>query len=306
MRGNLAVQYAGAALAWGASFLFIKVGLEGLSFTQVVLWRLVFGAVTLGAVLGLTRTRLPREAATWAHLSVLAVAQCVVPWLLFSWAEQSISSGLASIYNATTPLMTMSVALAFLPGEKLTDAKLFGLLLGFTGVVVVLAPWQAGIIGSVPAQLACLGATASYGVALVYLRRFILPRGVGTPTIAFMQVSIAAAAMVLAAPWVASTQMHLTPAIVASMIGLGRSEPGWRSCGTRTWCAAGAHRGLHRHLPDTGGRRRARCGRTRRAHLLEPARRGTRGDRGNRRHPTVFAHGSRDGRRGRAVIMVVP
>ncbi len=93
----------------------------------------MFGAVTLGAVLGLTRTRLPREAATWAHLSVLAVAQCVVPWLLFSWAEQSISSGLASIYNATTPLMTMSVALAFLPGEKLTDAKLFGLLLGFTG-----------------------------------------------------------------------------------------------------------------------------------------------------------------------------
>ena len=239
MRGNLAVQYAGTALAWGASFLFIKVGLEGLSFTQVVLWRLVFGAVTLGAVLGLTRTRLPREAATWAHLSVLAVAQCVVPWLLFSWAEQSISSGLASIYNATTPLMTMSVALAFLPGEKLTDAKLFGLLLGFTGVVVVLAPWQAGIIGSVPAQLACLGATASYGVALVYLRRFILPRGVGTPTIAFMQVSIAAAAMLLATPWVASTPMHLTPAIVASMIGLGAFGTGlafvWNTNVVRGW-----------------------------------------------------------------------
>lgn len=239
MRATLAAQYVGAALAWGASFLFIKIGLEGLSFTQVVLWRLVFGAVTLGVVLGLTRTRLPRDGVTWVHLSVLAVVQCLVPWLLFSWAELSISSSLASIYNATTPLMTMSVALAFLPGEKLTDAKLFGLLLGFAGVVFVLAPWQSGIVGSVPAQIACLGATASYGVALVYLRRFVLPRGIDTPTIAFMQVAIAAAAMLVVTPWVASTPMHLTPAIVASMVGLGAFGTGlafvWNTNVVRGW-----------------------------------------------------------------------
>ncbi|WP_072688609.1 DMT family transporter [Rhodococcus marinonascens] len=239
MRAGLAAQYTGTALAWGASFLFIKIGLEGLSFSQVVLWRLVFGALTLGVVLGLTRSRLPSDATTWAHLSVLAVVQCLVPWLLFSWAEQTISSGLASIYNATTPLMTMSLALAFLPGEKLTDAKLFGLLLGFSGVVVVLAPWQAGIVGSVPAQLACLGATASYGVALVYLRRFILPRGIGTPAIAFMQVSIAAMALLVVTPWAASSPMHLTPAIVASMIGLGVFGTGlafvWNTNVVRGW-----------------------------------------------------------------------
>ncbi|AOW92780.1 hypothetical protein BFN03_09045 [Rhodococcus sp. WMMA185] len=239
MRVGLAVQYAGAALAWGASFLFIKIGLEGLSFSQVVLWRLVLGALTLGVVVALTRSRLPGDATTWTHLSVLAVVQCLVPWLLLSWAEQTISSGLASIYNATTPLMTMSVALAFLPSERLTDAKLFGLLLGFSGVMVVLAPWQAGIVGSVPAQLACLGATASYGVALVYLRRFVLPRGVDTPTIAFMQVSIAATVMLVATPWAASSPMHLTPAVVASMIGLGVFGTGlafvWNTNVVRGW-----------------------------------------------------------------------
>ncbi|MEV0948857.1 DMT family transporter [Rhodococcus sp. NPDC049939] len=239
MRAGPAAQYSGAALAWGASFFFIKVGLDGLSFVQVVLWRLVLGVLTLGVVLGLTRSRLPSDAATWAHLSVLAVVQCLVPWLLFSWAEQTISSGLASIYNATTPLMTMALALALLPGEKLTDAKLFGLLLGFAGVLVVLAPWQIASVGSVQAQLACLGATASYGVALVYLRRFILPRGIGAPTVAFVQVLVAALVLLAVSPWAANTPMNLTPAIVASMIGLGVFGTGlafvWNTNVVRDW-----------------------------------------------------------------------
>jgi len=101
------------------------------------------------------------------------------------------------------------------------------------------APRHASWAGTLPRIPDCHGATASYGVALVYLRRFILPRGVSTPTIAFMQVSIAAAAMVLATPWVASTPMHLTPAIVASMIGLGAFGTGlafvWNTNVVRGW-----------------------------------------------------------------------
>ncbi|MER5836222.1 DMT family transporter, partial [Streptomyces sp. NPDC002130] len=116
----------------------MKIGLEGLSFTQVVLWRLVFGALTLILVSAVSRIGLPREFRVWKHMALLAATQCIVPWLLFSGAEQNMSSGLASIYNATTPLMTMAVSLAFLPGETLTRYKSLGLLLGFGGVLIVL------------------------------------------------------------------------------------------------------------------------------------------------------------------------
>src|SRR5262245_37061851 len=121
------VQYVLLALAWGASFLFIKIGLEGLSPGQVVLGRLVAGAATLALLCLMTRRALPSAPVVWAHLTVVAVLLCVAPFLLFAWAEQHISSGLASIYNATTPLMTMVVALALLPQERLSRDRILGL-----------------------------------------------------------------------------------------------------------------------------------------------------------------------------------
>ena len=100
-RGGLHVgvmgQFVMLALAWGASFLFIKVGLEGLSPPQVVLGRLLAGAAALAAVSLVGRRPLPRELAAWGHLAVVSVLLCVMPFLLFAWAEQHVTSGLASI-----------------------------------------------------------------------------------------------------------------------------------------------------------------------------------------------------------------
>ena len=73
-------------LVWGASFLFMKVALEGVSFGQVAWARLVFGAVTLGVIALVTRVRPPREPIVWLHFAVVAVTYCVIPYLLFAWA----------------------------------------------------------------------------------------------------------------------------------------------------------------------------------------------------------------------------
>ena len=149
---------------------------------------------------------------------------CVVPFLLFSWAETRISSGLASIYNATTPLMTMLVALAALPSERPTRTRSAGLVVGFAGVVLVLGPWGFdghGGSGALPGQLACLGATACYGTATVYLRRFVSPRGLPAATVATVQVGLGALVLLVAAPFVAGSPVHLTPRVVASVLALG-------------------------------------------------------------------------------------
>ena len=241
---SVGLQFAFLALAWGASFLFIKVGLEGMSAGQVVLGRMVSGALTLVLISLVRRQRIPRDAALWGHLLVVAVLLCVVPYLLFAWAEGHISSGLASIYNATTPLMTMAVAMIALPDEPRTGDRLLGLVLGFAGVVVILSPWNGLGGSSLLGQLACLGATACYGVAFTYLRRFVSPRGLPAVTVATVQVGLGALVMVLLAPVVATGPMHLTWPVVACVVALGALGTGfafvWNTNIVAAWGATSA------------------------------------------------------------------
>jgi drug/metabolite transporter (DMT)-like permease len=214
-------QFLLLAAIWGASFLLIKIGLEGLAPPQVVLARIGGGAVALIGITVVTRTSLPRLGVVWGHAAVVAVLLCVVPYLLFAWAEQRISSGLASIYNATTPLMTMLVAMLVLPDERPTPARLLGLITGLVGVGVVLGPWRGIAAGSGIAHAACLLATASYGVAFVYLRRFFAPRRLPALTVATLQVGIGALIMLALTPIIATQPVHLTTRVVVSMLLLG-------------------------------------------------------------------------------------
>jgi MFS family permease len=112
------------------------------------------------------------------HMTVLAVTFCVVPFLLFSWAEQHVSSGLGSIYNATTPIMTAIMAALVFRVERLKPVQIAGIVVGIGGVVVIIAPWTGlDLTQSVVAQLALLGATACYGFSLAYMRRFLANSG---------------------------------------------------------------------------------------------------------------------------------
>ena len=237
-------QFAMLALVWGASFLFIKVGLEGLSPTQVVLGRLLSGSAALVVVSLISRQRPPRDPVVWMHLVVVSILLCVVPFLLFAWAEQRVSSGLASIYNATTPLMTGLVALVALRHERPQPSALAGLLIGFAGVLVVLAPWRGLTSGDVLSQVACLAATLSYGAAFVYLRRFVSPRGLGAIPVATVQVGLGAVIMLLLAPFTAATQIHLSWQVVASISALGVMGTGiayvWNTNIVANWGATNA------------------------------------------------------------------
>ncbi|HEV2526932.1 MAG TPA: DMT family transporter [Thermomicrobiales bacterium] len=218
---SVLVQFILLALVWGSSFLFMRVAADGVSAPQIVLARVGFGAVALWVILAVTRQRFPASRAAWGHLAVAGVVFCVVPFLLFAWAAGQIASSLSSIYNATTPLMTTLVALAALPSERLTGPRLAGLFAGFLGVIIVLGPWQGLGGSSLLAQLACLAASACYGVALVYIRRFVAPLKLGAIPVAATQVTIAAAIMLVLAPAIAIEPVDLDWSIVASLLALG-------------------------------------------------------------------------------------
>ncbi|WP_309135623.1 DMT family transporter [Cellulomonas sp.] len=237
--------YLGAALVWGSSFLFMKVGLEGLGPAQVALARLLLGALTLVVVMTVLRRRWPRDRRTWGHLAVVGVLLCVVPFQLFAWAGQHLASGLSSILNATTPLMTSLAVALLLPAERLTARQGVGLGVGAAGVVVIMAPWSylgaEGVAAPLPALLACLGATACYGLGMTYMRRFVTPLRLPAETVAAGQIVVAALVMLAIAPAVARGPVTLTWPVVLSMVGLGALGTGmayvWNTRVVDTWGA---------------------------------------------------------------------
>jgi len=238
--GRIALQFVLAGVVWGSSFLFMKIALEGVSPGQVAWSRLVLGAATLGLFVLVRRERLPRRLRVWLHMTVLAFTFCVIPFLLFSWAQQHVTSGLASIYNATTPIMTAIMAWAVFRVEKLKAVQIAGILVGIAGVMVIIAPWQGlDLTQSLVAQFAILGATACYGFSLAYMRRFTADTGMSALTFSFLNIGIAAVIMVALTPVVAATPVTLTPWIVLSLVLLGCLGTGvayiWNQNVLRAW-----------------------------------------------------------------------
>ncbi|PWB97645.1 DMT family transporter [Salinibacterium hongtaonis] len=217
-----AVQFVLLALIWGSSFLFMKVALTGVSFGQIAWSRAILGALVLGIVMIVARQRLPREPVVWAHFVVIAVTNCVIPHLAFAWAEQHVSSSIASIYNSFTPIATAVLAALVYKVEKLTGRRIVGVLLGIVGVIVIIAPWNIGALtGDVQGQLACLLAAISYGVAIGYIRRFISHREISGITVAFMNIGMAAAIMLVLTPLLAVGEVQLDFWVVGSLLLLG-------------------------------------------------------------------------------------
>jgi drug/metabolite transporter (DMT)-like permease len=224
----ITLQFLGMGLAWGASFLFMKVALDGVSFGQVAWSRLILGGLTLGLIVLASRPRvnggpvLPREGIVWLHFLVIAITGCLVPHLLFAWAEQYVSSGLASIYNAVTPIMTALMATVAFRVEKLGRDRLIGVLMGILGVVVIIAPWQySQLTGDLWGQLACLGAATCYGFTFGYTRKYLSGRPIAGTTFAFLNIGLAGALMLLLTPVLAWQAVSLTTPIVLSLLTLG-------------------------------------------------------------------------------------
>lgn len=220
-RGSLA-RLGLLACIWGSSFLWIELALRGLSPVQVVLGRLLAATAVLGPIVLVQRRRLPRAPSMWGHLLLLALVANIIPFTLFGFGQQRITSGLAGVLNGTTPLFTLMFAVATLPEERLTLARGAGLAIGFCGVVLIVGPWDANpLTSSVPGQLACLGAAACYGVAFTYTRRFVSHRGY--PPIVLSAVQLGSAALLLGAamPVVGRDEMALDVTVAGSIVMLG-------------------------------------------------------------------------------------
>jgi drug/metabolite transporter (DMT)-like permease len=130
------LMLAGVSLTWGASFLFIDVGLEHFAPALVAFGRVAFGALTLSALPGVRR---PVPRSEWPLIVAMAVTWMAIPFTCFAIAQQWIDSSLAGMINAATPLFVALVA-AGAVRQLPSRAQAAGLVVGFTGVVAVSLP----------------------------------------------------------------------------------------------------------------------------------------------------------------------
>jgi drug/metabolite transporter (DMT)-like permease len=188
---------------WGSSFFFYKVLVQELPPLTVVMGRVTLAALALNLILASRRSSLRPLLPMAPQFFVLGILNNVVPFILICWGETRVSSGLASILNATTPVFGV-LTTHFLTGdERLNWGKAAGVALGFAGVAVLVGPAALHGSSDVLGEIACLLGAFVYSLGGIYGRRF---RDIPALTVATGQITAAAIimlplAMLVDRPW---------------------------------------------------------------------------------------------------------
>ena len=206
---------------WGCSFIFIKLGLEFLTPFGVAFVRCALGALTLLLIAKWRGYSLPKDPMVRFHLWVVAVLLNVIPGIFYAWAETVVTSVLAGIINAVTPLMTLLAIMAVNRQEKPKAFQIIGLFIGFLGVLTVLGAWNG--LGDNPlwAIVVLMSAVTCYGISFPYTRRFVMPYGLKSESIVSMQLLLAAVTLLPFFLFNGVERYEYMPGPLLAMLALG-------------------------------------------------------------------------------------
>ncbi|MGB0569464.1 MAG: DMT family transporter [Paracoccaceae bacterium] len=210
------------ATVWGGSFLFNAILVAELPVITIVAIRVTVAALALWGFVRVTGRKIPTTPQVWGALLILGVLNNAIPFSLIVQGQTQITSGLASILNATTPFFTILVAGFFLTDERFSVLRVLGVVVGFSGVILMVGPEALGSLGAdFWAQLCALGAALSYGFASVFGRCFRELK-VDPVMVATGQVTMSSLVLWPIALWIDGPQdiLGLSFNAAASMFGL--------------------------------------------------------------------------------------
>jgi drug/metabolite transporter (DMT)-like permease len=191
------------ALLWGSSFFFYKVLVAVLPPITVVLGRVGLAAIVMNLWLLAQGQSMPLSGRLWLRFLLLGFLNSSLPFVLIAWGETRISSGTASILNATTPIFMVAVAHWGTEDEKLSRGKAVGIVLGILGVMVLVGPSALGGGGTFWGDVAVIVASCSYGFGGVYSRRFkdLSPLQAATGQMTGATILLIPLSLLLDKPW---------------------------------------------------------------------------------------------------------
>ena len=185
------IDFSILALIWGASFLFIAVAGHALPPVGVTFFRMAFGALALFVLIKLAKQRIPISKKVLLHTFVAGLVMSAFPFTLFAYAELHVSSGLAGMVNAATPVMTVLAIMIAFRDQKPTRVQLIGLSVGILGTLVLLGVWQGFGENDPLAIGALILATVFYGFGSPYIRKYVSPLGLPNQVAVFLQLTTA-------------------------------------------------------------------------------------------------------------------
>lgn len=203
------------------------MGLEFLTPFGVAFVRCAFGAITLLVYTKARKISLPREKHIWMKLWVVAFVLNIIPGILFAFAEVRVTSVLAGIINATTPLATLIVILVAFRDDKPKTFQLLGLLVGGLGVLTVLGIWKGLGHNNIVGILALLAAVTCYGISFPFTKKYVIPLGLKPEAAATMQITLAAISLLPLYLYDGIAQDHYRAGPILAMIALGAVGTGF-------------------------------------------------------------------------------
>ena len=184
--------FALLGLIWGTNFIFMKWAAAWITPSQIVLLRILFGFVP---ILGLAMISRSLE---WSHLRhvhhffMMALLATAIYYFAFAKGTALLPSGVAGMLSGAIPLFSFLTAFAFLRQEPINRYTLFGLLLGFAGVLLIARPWNSGASAvNVQGVLYMLAGSLSVGCSFVYARRFLVPKEISPLALTTYQIGLA-------------------------------------------------------------------------------------------------------------------
>jgi drug/metabolite transporter (DMT)-like permease len=172
MATELALLLALSTL-WGASYTFIKIGVETIPPVTLIAARTLIAGAVLAAILHLRGLKLPTGRQVWGRFLFQACLNSVVPFTLIAWAEQTTGAGLAAILNSTTPIFAFLLTALITRHEAVTGRKLSGVVAGLIGTCLIVGVQALGGFGhELWAQLAIVAATVCYAGAAIFGKNF--------------------------------------------------------------------------------------------------------------------------------------
>ncbi len=202
---------------WSSSFMFIKIGVATIPPATMAAARLMLAAVMLAAIAYAKGYRLPFTLRAWSAFTFVGVMGNAMPFTLIAWGELEVDSGLAAILMGVMPVATALLAHAFVHDERLTGRRAAGVLLGFSGTVLLVGfSALSGLGAQVAAQLAVVGGALCYAITTVFVRRFanlpdVLMAAGSLTTGALLMIPIA---LLLESPLTLSPSFASTAAVV--------------------------------------------------------------------------------------------
>lgn len=154
------------SIVWGGSFYFIEKALIYFTFEQVVFFRVFFAALFILIVIFIKKIKIIFDLKLWSMFFVMGSLNNVIPFLGITYAQESITASLASLFNATTPIFTVLLAHLLTNDEKVSTLKVIGILVGFVGMIILLLSKGFGNFES--AGVFALLAAISYAFAGVF------------------------------------------------------------------------------------------------------------------------------------------